>query len=279
MYFNYEGIDFKLIKGTTQYQDVLCCILNVDSCSGPSYDKEIKRTEEIALKFLSCLSWELKLGIICERRGVSGWSKGCGGLSSVKLRTCSRMPRKLRNRRLKDITRLPEVKDKYQTVAVGLFREAKAATSCYYKFLCYWKILKIFTEMQRRKNMNIQDWINDTISNNKWILKRAHFDKQVLANQTVSQWLDKTCRNAVAHVKTKPHLRPDNIESLNRFYMANNIMEWLVDIFMKDELKLNSNTKDDCLYLIKKKGKSVPVFVQGSRTCKINNERIIIKHL
>ena len=264
LYFNYEWIDFKLIKGTKEYQDILCCIIDGESGSGPS-KSEARRVQEIALRFLSCLSWELNIGITTgSSYGGIGWSKNRGGLTSVTRPT--RITRtSIRNRRVRNIVKLPKIDDKYKSNALSLFREAKASNSLYYKFLCYWKILEI---EQRRKGKTRRqeetiDWIDNTIEENKWILQRAHFNAQILKNKTVGKYLCEECRHAVAHVMADYELPPDSGESLFKIYTANIIVEYLVDIFMKKELGLEftKDDKDNYLYLRKKKGKAIPVFI------------------
>ncbi|MBC8472205.1 MAG: hypothetical protein H8D56_22315 [Planctomycetes bacterium] len=264
LYFNYEGIDFKLIKGITKYQDILCCIIDIETGSGPS-KSEARMVQEIALRFLSCLSWELNVGITTgSSYGGVGWSKNRGGLTSVKQPT--RITRTLiRNCRVRDIVKLPKIDDKYKANALSLFREAKASNSLYYKFLCYWKILEIEQRRKgktRRQNEAI-DWINNTIKENMWILQRSHLNAQILENKTVGEYLCKECRHAVAHVMADYELRPDSGESLFKIYTANIIVEYLVDIFMKKELglKFTKDEKDNYLYLRKRKGKVIPVFI------------------
>ena len=258
LYFNYEGIDFKLIKGTKKYQDILCCIIDVETGSGPSKNKA-RKVQEIALRFLSCLSWELNIGITTNSSyGGAGWSKDRGGLTSVK--RLSMIPRTLiRNRRVRDIVKLPKIDDKYKANALNLFREAKASNSLYCKFLCYWKIL----EIHNFKGGKSIEWINETIKHNTWILERAHFNKAILNNKKIGNYLKDECRHAIAHVMPKYKLKPDSGESLFKIYTANIIVEYLVDIFIKKELGLEftKDKKDNFLYLKKKKGKAIPVFI------------------
>jgi len=78
MYFNFEGIDFKLIKGTKKYQEVLCCIIDVEHSSGPDFNRKVNKTWEIVLRFLSCLSWQLNIGI----RGY--FMEDVGGVKSME---------------------------------------------------------------------------------------------------------------------------------------------------------------------------------------------------
>lgn len=260
VYFNYNGIDFKLIKGTKQYQDVLCCIFDISSSSGPEFDKTRKRVEGIAFEFLSCLSWELKTGIVYCPAGGCGWSQEHGGLSSVTRKTCTSMPRQM-SRHIKGISivGLPKIgHDKYKAHALSLFREAKASNSPYYRFLCYWKIL----EIHNFKGGKSMDWINETVKHNTWILERAHFNKSILNNKKISNYLKDECRHAIAHVMPKYKLKPDSGESLFKIYTANIIVEHLVDIFIRKELGfgLTKDEKGNYLYLRKCKGKAIPSF-------------------
>ena len=246
MYFNFEGVDFKLIKGTNKYQDALCCIINVERGSGPDFNRKRSKVWEIALRFLSCLSWELNIGITSCFPGGCGWTKK-GGLSRVKQQIINSMLReRLRYHRCNDVLKLPNIDTDNKARALSFFREAKAANSLYHKFLCYWKILEICGEKVGKWNTNkTKDWINKTIKSNKWILKRAHFEEEMLGNEKISEYLYKTCRVAIAHAMPSTRineLKPDSGESLNKVSVANRIMELLVDIFIKKELGLQYET-------------------------------------
>ncbi len=271
MYFNFEGFDFKLIKGTKRYQEVLCCIIDIEHSSGPDFDRKVSKVWEIALKFLSCLSWELNIGIRGCFCGGSGWGKEHGSLSSVKRRTCIRMPRKWSSHRFSDVLKLPNIDTDNKARALSFFREAKAANSLYYKFLCYWKILEICGENVGKWDINkTKNWINKTIKSNKWILKRAHFEEEMLGNESIGEYLYKTCRIAIAHAMLstrKNELKPDSGESLKKVNVANWIIVPLVDIFMKKDLGIQFLREDtgNYLFLKKKKGKAIPVYEQGLR--------------
>lgn len=268
MYFNYEGVDFKLIKGTNGYQEVLCCIIDIERSSGPDFDRKVSKIWEIALRFLSCLGWELNIGIRSCFYGGRGWGKEYGRLSSVKRETCIRMPRKWRSHRFNHVLKLPKIDNKYKAHALSLFREAKAANSLYYKFLCNWKILEIYSKKEKEvsgKTKKPIDWINKTIKENKWILRDAHFEEKLLCKKLIGEYLYEECRNAVAHVMPKYKLKPDSGESLMRVHIANNVIELLVDIFMKKDLGIQFSREDtgNYLFLKKKKGKAIPVFEPG----------------
>jgi len=264
MYFNYEEIDFKLIKGTKKYQDILCCITDVESSSGPS-EREARRVQEIALRFLSCLSWELNIGITPSTSyGSGGWSKERGGLSRVK--RCTLIPRSFRTRRVKDIVKLPKIDDKYKANALSLFREAKATNSLYYKFLCYWKILEVYNTYRKEKGIHTPEtsveWINHCIDENKWILERAHFNEQLSKKKTIGKYLEDECRTAIAHVMAKYKLAPDSGEGMSKIYTATIIIEELARIFIQQELglKFKRDQSDNYFFLQKIRRKSIPIF-------------------
>jgi len=174
MYFNFQGVNFKLIKGTNKYQDALCCIINAERGSGPDFNRKRSKLWEIALRFLSCLSWELNIGITSCFPGGCGWTKK-SGLSRVKQQIINSILReRLRYHRCSDILKLPNIDTDNKARALSFFREAKAANSIYYKFLCYWKILEICGEKEGKWSVNkTKTWIKETVKRNKWILECA----------------------------------------------------------------------------------------------------------
>jgi hypothetical protein len=267
LYFNYDGIDFKLIKGTQKYQDILCSIVNVESSCPKDFEAEGKRVETTALRFLNCLSWEKRVGITNTPAGGAGWSKERGGLSSITRRICPRTPRAFRNRHEPQIMRLPNIShNEHAAVALSLFREGTASNSLYYRFLCYWKILELSSvalRANKKKPRRPIDWINKTVAQNKWILDHTHVCESALATKTIGAYLKAECRNAIAHVMPKHKLPLDSRESTSKIYAAVIVVEYLADIFIRTELSLDeSNTKDEnCLYLRKKQGKVIPEFV------------------
>jgi len=267
MCFNYEGIDFKWVRGTRKRQAALCCIIDVGQTSGIQFNEARDRTEELSLKFLSCLSWELRTGIAATRPGGGGWKQERGGVTRINWKTApisyiSCMPRCT----IRDFpTRLPMVSDQYQAHALSLFREAEAASSLRYKFLCRWKILEI---CQRRKDKSRGQtqtikWIDDTIEANRWILKHEHFDVAWINSNSIGDYLCKEHRHVIAHVMADHDCGPYSPESLSRLYAANNVMERLVQIFMNEDLGLQFDRESGSNYLIlaKKRGKAVPVFI------------------
>jgi hypothetical protein len=135
----------------------------------------------------------------------------------------------------------------------------------YYKFLCHWKILKIYSKKEKEvsgKTKKSIDWINKTIKENKWILRDAHFEEKFLCKKTIGEYLYDECRNAIAHVMPTYKLKPDSGASLMRVHIANSVIELLVDIFMKKELGLIYSIEDtgNYLFLKKKKEKAISVF-------------------
>lgn len=269
MYFNFQGVDFKLIKGTNKYQDVLCCIINSERGSGPDFNRKRSKVWEIALRFLSCLSWELNIGITSSGAGGCSWPKKYR-LSRAKPQIIgSTQQERLKYHRCSDILKLPNIDTDNKARALSFFREARAANSLYYKFLCYWKILEICGEKAGKWDINkAKNWINKTVKSNKWILKHAHFEEEMLGNESIGEYLYKTCRTAIAHAMPstqKNELKPDSGESLKKVNVANCIIVPLVDIFMKKDLGMQYSIKDtgNYLFLKKKKGKAIPAFETG----------------
>lgn len=251
LYFEFEDVQFKLVKGNKDYEELLCAILEVDDTSGVEFDKEVNRVANITVRFLSSLSWQYKIPIHCGYAGGRGWKKG---LSLLKVKRCDYIPRHFHHTIINNIPAVPKIENIKQGLALALYREANVSNSQYYKFLCYWKVLDI----DYVKGHNINNWIDNTISNNKWILNRAHFDESILGNKKISTYLREKCRNAISHIRRKPIINPDNIEDLRRITISNNILRELVErFFMPKELKIGSKN----LYLTKIKGKRIPIFI------------------
>jgi hypothetical protein len=81
LYFNYEDVDFKLVKGTKEQQDVLCTISEVQSSSGPAFGSVVETVYEKASRFLNCLSWEFALGSSTQWEEAVDGEKSTAGLN------------------------------------------------------------------------------------------------------------------------------------------------------------------------------------------------------
>ena len=256
-YFSYEGVDFKLIKGTRHYQELLCTIIDIETTSGQKFEKEWDRVCNIAFKFLSSLSWEHNTGIRSVVAGGRGWHKKHGGL--LKVKRLFLYPRHFHNVIMGPIGMLPKIDNELQSISLGLYREAKNADSPYYRFLCYWKIL----ELAGKLNLKQKTWMNNTISANKWIIERADFKNKLPKTNEIAEYLETNHRNAVAHAISKRTIDPDNVEDMAKMIIGSRILEELVKIFMNKELKLDHKIGSiyNYLQLKKIKGKKIPKFV------------------
>lgn len=257
LYFTYGNVEFKLIKGTKQYRELLCSIIDVDATSGPDFEKEWDRVGNIAFKFLSSLGWEHNIGIESVVAGGMGWRKESGGLTRV--RRTFLYPRHFHNLIMSPINSLPKIDNDFQSIALSLYREARNASSPYYRFLCFWKIL----ELPYKKGHKPKEWIDRTMANNTWILKE-YFRKENPTTISLGEYLWKSCRCAIAHVWSgKKPINPDRIDDISRITIGARILEELVRIFIKKELKLDSpiNGIYNYLYLKKQKGKKLPEFI------------------
>jgi hypothetical protein len=157
------------------------------------------------------------------------------------------------------------IDDDYKAYALKSFREAKAANSEHYRFLCYWKVLELWqrkAKEDRGRSEPVTSWIDDTLRANPGLENGAHFDRRSRRCTSVGKYLYDECRNAVAHVMPRHPFKPDSQQSLSKVCEANRLMRRLVDIFIRKELGVGSakGSPETYLFLVKIPGKAIPVF-------------------
>ena len=245
--FKFRGREYRLLRGKRQRGGIeLDCILTILN----EYDeKECDKVYRDIMIYCGCLSWERHTPIIV----------GGGGGYGAKEVTIKRAGRVDTTNRILPISmlnltieRIPYVYTKDQEDALGLYREAIASGSPFYKFLCLWNILNI----PYREESLVLDWINNARRN-----KRHRFFSNKLIEElekegiNIGEYLKEQCRNAIVHIRrytlAMKHIDPNNPEDLGRIGTVVYFLENLVELYVIEELKLN---KMQFLFNFKKRG-------------------------
>jgi len=239
--FKFRNQVFKLFRGNkTSYMKIkgfrnkkrfpaMDCIATV--ADEPLYPNEVAKT---ALIYLGCLSWEHKTKIV--PRSPAGFGNSVAirpDLKNLTQLVSSRRNYWVTNEFL-DINQIPYCSTEEHLTAIGLYREAMATDSPYYKFLCFWNILSI------RGSAN--SWINQNLQ------KRAPFfsetqRKEINLKNITGENFQENYRNAVSHIKRyDPTLTTINVNDphdFSKFFIGASILEKLARYYVEEDLGMN----------------------------------------
>ncbi len=251
--FRFRNREYRMLRGKgPQNRKEKDCILTILT----NYDKEeeSKIYRDIMI-YYGCLSWEYHTPIIV------GGGGGYGNSKKVSIRSVRRVDVSKRDLPIGvhylSIGRIPYVYTKDQEDAIGLYREAIASGSPFYKFLCLWNILNI----PSRKSNLVKRWINDTTEKKKdKIFPNNHINGLKAKKRDIADYLDEECRDAVSHVRRdspqRTHIDPNDINDRFRIATSAYFLENLARLYIVDELKL-----DTAQFLFQFKNKSIPEYL------------------
>lgn len=235
--FEFEGVKYRLIRGTEDESDKLLTISDDSSQKGT--DECFERT----MRLLDYLSWDLPSGI--QFLGGTGY----GMKENIKLENAYAVGFRRRNLRYiltPGFTEIPDVKNDTQKFALSLWNEAKVSASPFLAFINYWKIIELIPQGVKSKGSaksRAIKWINglpinriNGLSELKKILTTRRTKK------TIGDYLYGECRNAIAHVTRKPTLKPSNVESLKQISKPKEVMRAIAKYYIEKELKLEYST-------------------------------------
>ena len=131
--FEFEGRKYRLIRGTEKEFDKLCTITD-------GSNKENEESHETTMRLLDYLAWEFGQPIRYVGAGGHGYHEGKIALETALI--SSFHGRTLRSL-VVDISRIPDVTNSTQRLALSLWNEAKYSNSPFLGFINYWKILEL----------------------------------------------------------------------------------------------------------------------------------------
>ncbi len=248
-YFSYKNVIFKLIQNNPRiHSDVL---LTIVSKSG---NIEEENAYSAASEFLSALSWEINSQIIMSYSGGYGWDE------KKSLRYAKQgiyIPPVFpvgRGRMLGyDLNEIPAIINSEQITALTLYREAHSSNNPYLSFLFYWQILDVY-------GTKAATWTNNIFKKNVSELQIKEYLSQInLQDKPLGDYLEKECRDAIAHIKRAPNktrIDLDSAKDNQRILIAVKIVQKLAEVYIKKHLNLNKSC-----FLVKKNNWSYPEYV------------------
>jgi hypothetical protein len=255
--FEFEGVKYRLIRGTVEESDKLLTM---------TYDSSQKGTDESferASRLLDYLSWEWGLGI--QLYGYGGIGRGFRedkeNFETVPV--SGFRPRNTRFR-LTDISSIPIVTSDNQRFALRLWNEAESSNSPFLAFINYWSIVEIAPGGSKRKGVNHKkraiNWINllpGTKINGLTELRKNLKIKYNYKKRGAGNFLYDEGRNAIAHVTKPKHFKRYDRESMRKIYELNKVMKHIANFYIKSRLKLGWYSQDLKILKTKKRTKAL----------------------
>lgn len=228
--FEFEGRRYRLIRGTDKEFDKLCTITD-------GSNKENEENHETTMRFLDYLAWEIGQPIRYIGAGGHGYHEGVITLETALISFFH--GRTLRGL-LVDVSRIPNVSDGTQRLALSLWNEAKYSNSPFLGFINYWKILELSPHGKKIKGKAHEraiKWINSVPSHRVYMGKEVEktLDEEKI---DLGTYLYDRCRNTIAHVTRQPILYSGKMADRNRIYRACWVAEDLAKYYIREELEL-----------------------------------------
>lgn len=252
-YFEYKGIEFKLIQHSQKYQDVLLTIL-------PEPNDRVGKIYKVACEYLSALSWQNRAMVIitpaggAERKEITLRNAKCTMFSFREVSSGYYSGIGY------GIEVIPKIENDRQRKALALFRQAFSDSNPYFSFLFYWHVLGVGKgELPGKKP---SEWIDASFKKKKVHVAKEGLTRLGLRKKTLGEYLYDDCRNAIAHIERpgKKELEIDDLDDLERIYISAGVIEDFARYYIKSELGLTGK-----LCLAKKTGSGFPVYLAESQ--------------
>lgn len=248
-YFEYRGVRFKLIQNNCRkWCDVL--LTTLPSMSDRAAQDNAYAT---ASEFLCAVSWQNNSRVIMHNLGGSGYPDN-RGLRPAKCTFFSFPKIAFPGWTVGyNISVLPHIQTDDQRTALLLFRDALSSNHSYLSFLFFWQILEIACK-------DPIGWVNKTIKRHPPLLRlmRNEVGRLPLGSQSVGNYLQDDCRNAIAHIKRRAgerRLLLDSAVDLQRIQASTRVVQALAAYHIRNNLGLNSR-----LHLVRAKGYDFPLY-------------------
>jgi len=248
--FKYRDNSYRMLRGRGQGRNKeRDCILSIID------EGQVDNVAREIMIYLGCLSWEHRTPMLVTLAG----GRGYGGRLGIKTVRRSIITKRMLPSQMLYLTinRIPYVETKDQEDAIGLYREAMASGSPFYKFLCLWNILNIPT----RKTGLVINWVNDAIKNKKHrIYPNHHIDVLSKKGVDIGKHLDDECRDAIAHIRrdlpSKTHIDINSNKDYGRIAASAYFLEDLSRLYVAEELKLIKSQ-----FLYQRKTRDIPEYL------------------
>lgn len=189
IYFPFEGRTFRWINGTPETKAIISV--------GVKELNDHREEDESLNRLLSVLVWEHRHPIAKES-GVGGMRRPIPLVWGPRMSFGLRVDPRYLFRETRDYS-----EDRW--LALALFKEGVNSQSVFYKFLNFWKIVE--RAIKDGKNTRWA-WINKKVT--ELGLHRERIDEIMKRNPNIAEYLDYSCRCAIAHVFSDPIINPDD---------------------------------------------------------------------
>lgn len=232
--FEFQERVFRLVRGTDTELDKLCTITDGSA-------QENAQAYETAMRLFDYLSWQWQTGIRCMDGGGPGFQSDEPILKILASRPIQMFHARMLRSMIVEPLFLPDVRNDVLQVALGLLNEALQATSPFFRFINFWKILGLPHSGDRRGNADkraiarVDRAASERVPEIGDLRNRL---KQRGIHATLGNYLYEECRNAIAHITRPPALSPSKLLHRDRILEAERVAEHLARFYIRTELGL-----------------------------------------
>jgi hypothetical protein len=159
-----------------------------------------------------------------------------------------------------DVYRIPRVVSEAHRIALALFREAHGSNNDYLSFLFFWQVLTV----EGRQGSEV---VNDAFKSarNRVRLSKDTLDSVSLGqHQSLGDYLNEDCRNAIAHIKRDAGRRATDLnerDERRRFAVGVDVIREFAAHYIRE--RFGPKDYSDYLYLARGKRGTPGVFVDA----------------
>jgi hypothetical protein len=203
IYFKFEGRTFRWVNGTIERKPTI---------SVGYKDPNSHRAEDESLnRLLSILVWDHREPIVKED-GVGGPKRPIPHIWAPRLNIGHRIEPQYLPLDTSNFSRK-------RWLALALYKEGTNSKSVFYEFFSFWKIIEVAIKDKSAR----WDWINKTVS--KIGVEGKRVAEITKTNSNIAEYLDYSCRSAIAHVFHQPIVNPDDYADYIRISQDVRIVE------------------------------------------------------
>jgi hypothetical protein len=103
-----------------------------------------------------------------------------------------------------------KIKSNDKWLALALYKEGKNSSSVFYAFLNYWKILELGIPDEKSRYV----WVEANVD--KLQDGKAWGEYVLQTDNSIREYLERSCRDALAHARMDPTVDPDDYEDKSR---------------------------------------------------------------
>lgn len=223
--FMFKGRKFRIVSGK---DGSIHKILTITDGS----DAEYEQAMETILSFFNYMAWEHGLSFSY----CSSYGTGISNDKKIELLNVTAEDSVDSRGALVVLDYLPPVTNEAQEIALGLYNEALATDSVFFKTINFWKILCVpRTPQDRVKENKVIKWINNNVSK----IYQSELFKELIKNEKdIGNYIYNEYRNALHHIERKPTLSPTKLNDRTKVAIISWPMRELATMYIEEELQL-----------------------------------------